>query len=119
MGGAGYQGREVLYYATIHRHPLVGGFIGRMPPAIASEYGRNPALARFLELSGDLSQTQTPAEAVSESTPDGARELPCRYLVIDRRAASSELLNYARTLPLRLLESDEARDLFVIEDGAR
>ena len=30
--GRGSQERRLLYYATIHGHPLVGGYIGRTPP---------------------------------------------------------------------------------------
>src|SRR4029453_12824170 len=49
--GLGNQDRRVLYYATIHGHPLVGGFIGRMPPRVAAGYEAMPVVGNLLRLS--------------------------------------------------------------------
>ena len=100
--GVGSQERRVLYYATIHGHPLVGGYIGRMPPGVAEAYERMPVVGNLLRLSSGR-----PAVA------DAAGPQPCRYLVVDRETASPELQAYVQTaLRLDLLAASDGHDLY-------
>ena len=93
-----------MYYATLHEHPLAGGYIGRMPLDAAERYRRHPLTAMLLRLSGD---TMAVAPS-SDSEPP-----PCRYLVVDRQSSSSELLGtMSPSLPTNHLASDERRDLY-------
>jgi hypothetical protein len=101
--GVGSQERAILYYATLHEHPLAGGYIGRMPLDAAERYRRYPLTAMLLRLSGD---TMAVAPA-----PD-SEPAPCRYLVVDRQSSSSELLDYVARLSANHLASDERRDLY-------
>ena len=50
--GRGSQERRLLYHATIHGHPVVGGYIGRMPPGVAQAYESMPVVGNLLRLSG-------------------------------------------------------------------
>jgi hypothetical protein len=105
-GGAGSQERRVLYYATLHGHPLVGGFIGRMPPGVADAYRAMPVVGNLLRLSQ--------GEPASGGPPPA--DVPFRYLVLDTRTASAALDAYVRSLPnLRLIASDEGRQLYGVQ----
>jgi hypothetical protein len=101
--GVGSQERVALYHATLHEHPLAGGYIGRMPADAAERYRRYPLTAALLRLSGD---TAAPPP-VSSSDP-----APCQYLVVDRRSSSTELRAYVAQLPGDLIASDEDRDVY-------
>jgi hypothetical protein len=101
--GVGSQERVALYHATLHEHPLAGGYIGRMPADAAERYRRHPLTAALLRLSGD---TAAPSPV---STSDPA---PCRYLVVDRRTSSTELQAYVAQLQVDRIASDEDRDVY-------
>ncbi len=104
--GAGSQAREVMYFATLHGHPLVGGFVGRMPPGAASGYAEMPVVSTLLALSGG--QHAAPANGRS-----GAQ--PCRYVIINRLTASPELQAYAQAaLRLELLADEQGRALYAV-----
>jgi hypothetical protein len=101
--GVGSQDRAILYYATLHEHPLAGGYIGRMPVDAAERYRRLPLTAALLRLSGD---------SAAASSARGSEPPPCRYLVVDRQSSSSELLDYVARLPTKHMASDDRRDLY-------
>ncbi len=84
--GRGSQDRRLLYHATIHGHPVVGGYIGRMPPNVAQAYEAMPVVGNLLRLSNG-------EEAIEEESPTS---LPFRYLVLDTDKASVELIDYVR-----------------------
>ena len=60
--GRGSQDRRLLYHATIHGHPVVGGYIGRMPPNVAQAYDAMPVVGNLLRLSSG-------EEAIEEDAP--------------------------------------------------
>jgi hypothetical protein len=107
--GRGSQNRRLLYHATIHGHPVVGGYIGRMPPNVARAYDLMPVVGNLLRLSNG-------EEAVQEDAPVS---LPFRYLVLDTATASSELVDYVkRTLDMDLISTGDGRELYAVQ-GAR
>jgi len=101
--GIGSQDRRVLYYATLHEHPLVGGYIGRMPPRARERISAMAVAGRLLNLNRG-------------GWVDGDRELfeaaACRYLVVNRPASTTAELDYVARLPADRIASDEARDLY-------
>ena len=101
--GVGSQDRSALYYATVHAHPLVGGYIGRMPADAAERYGRNPLTATLLRLSGGAAVP--PVELNADPSP-------CRYVVVDRTSSSAALQAYVGQLPADRIAADERRDLY-------
>ena len=101
--GVGAQDRRALFYATLHEHPMVGGYIGRMPTDAAERYSRNPVTAKLLDLSGGGAPPPVPLN----TDPS-----PCRYLVVNRGASSAALRAYVAQLPGELLATDEGRDLY-------
>ena len=108
--GRGSQERRLLYYATIHGHPVVGGYIGRMPPHVAQAYGMMPVVGNLLRLSNG-------EEEVEET--DAPASLPFRYLVLDTKAASPELVDYVRrALDMDLISAGDGKELYAVQ-GAR
>ncbi len=107
--GIGDQNRRILYYATIHGHPLVGGYIGRMPPGVASAYASMPVVGNLLRLSsGEPRGDDLPAVA-----------LPFRYLVLDTKTASPEIVDYIKSvLDMDLIESGDGKELYAVQ-GAK
>jgi len=98
----GSQERRVLYYATIHEHPLVGGYIGRMPADAAERYEKMPVVGTLLRLSDGRPDSSGPADA---------GHAVCRYIVLNR-LSSPELRAYVQQLPLELVAGDEERDIY-------
>jgi hypothetical protein len=94
-----------LYYATIHGHPVVGGF-DSAASAMAQPYALMPVIGNLMRLSSGLA-------AVEER--DSAA-LPFRYLVLDSKAASPELVDYVRsTLDMDLIASADDRHLYAVQ----
>jgi hypothetical protein len=107
--GRGSQDRRLLYNATLHGHPVVGGYIGRMPPNVAQAYDAMPVVGNLLRLSNG-------EEEIEEEPPIA---LPFRYLVLDTTAASPELIDYVRrTLDMDLISSSDGKQLYAVQ-GAR
>ena len=101
--GVGSQDRAALYYATVHEHPLAGGYIGRMPADAARRYEAMPIAGTLLRLSDARADAAMDA-LVSES--------PCTYLVVNRAAASPALRTYVERLPVQRIGGDTDRDLY-------
>jgi hypothetical protein len=107
--GIGSQDRRLLYNATIHGHPVVGGYIGRMPPNVAAAYEEMPVVGNLLRLSNG-------EEAIPEPSPSA---LPFRYLVLDTTTASPQLVEYVRhALDMDLIASGDGQQLYAVQ-GAR
>jgi hypothetical protein len=102
-GGVGSQERRSLYYATVHEHPLVGGYIGRMPADTAQRYEDMPVVGALLRLSDGRPDS---------SGPPDVRQSACRYFVVNRPRMSGELRAYVQQLPLDLVATDEERDIY-------
>jgi hypothetical protein len=104
--GTGDQDRRVLYYATLHGHPVIGGFIGRMPPGVASAYEAMPVVGNLLRLSS--------GEPAIEDVAVPA--LPFRYLVLNTKTASPELIQYLKsTLDMDLIASGDGKELYAVQ----
>jgi hypothetical protein len=107
--GRGSQERRLLYNATIHGHPVVGGYIGRMPPNVALAYETMPVVGNLLRLSNG-------EQAIDEEAPP---TLPFRYLVLDTNTASPELVEYVRrSLDMDLIASGAGKQLYAVQ-GAK
>jgi hypothetical protein len=92
--GVGSQERSALWYATLHRHPLVGGYIGRMPPNVVERYRAMPIVGTLLSLSSG----QEPGSPLADVDVAAS---PCRYLVVHRAASSAALLSYIDSLSVK------------------
>jgi len=102
--GVGSQDRRVLFYATQHEHPLVGGYVGRMPAGARERYERTPIAATLLDVSDGA--------PVPPSADVDAAHAPCRYLVLHRASSSAALLSYVERLRAREVAADGDLTLF-------
>jgi hypothetical protein len=102
--GVGSQERRALFYATQHGHPLVGGYIGRMPADAAERYERMPVAGTLLALSNG-----EPARKTDEAN---ATASPCRYLVVHRSTTSAALGGYVTALRAERMMVDGERELY-------
>jgi hypothetical protein len=100
--GVGSQDRRSLYYATVHAHPLVGGYVGRVPADAERRYEQMPIVGTLLRLSDGRPVAGSPS----------GFDAPCQYLVVNREMASEALRDYVQTLPLDRIASDPQRDLY-------
>jgi hypothetical protein len=105
--GFGSQDRRILFYATQHEHPLVGGYIGRMPPRAKERIEGMPVAGPLLELSSRPEAARSRPVATAD-----APEQTCRYLVVNRAASPAAVLSYVQQLPAERIASDESRDLY-------
>ena len=104
--GQGSQDRRLLYHATIHGHPVVGGYIGRMPPAVAQAYGAMPVIGNLLRLSNG-------GEAIED---DSALALPFRYLVLDTATAPPKIVEYVKSaLDMDLITRAGGKELYAVQ----
>lgn len=110
--GAGSQERRVMFYATLHEHPLVGGYIGRMPADAVDRYQANPTIAQLLRLSGGSSPPAGMSGSEKFRATEVAPTAPCAYLLVDRASSSAALLSYVAQLPADRIAADERRDLY-------
>jgi len=102
--GVGSQDRRVLFYATEHQHPLVGGYIGRMPPDSADRY-------RSMAVAGPLLALSDGAPAPPQTPPNPSAS-PCRYLVVHPSVASPPLLAYVASLRAARIAADDNLELY-------
>jgi hypothetical protein len=102
----GDQDRRVLYYATLHGHPLVGGYIDHMPPGMPAAYAAMPIVGNLLRLSN--------GEPAADEVKMAA--LPFRYLVLNTKTASPELVQYVEsTLDMDLIASGDGKELYAVQ----
>jgi hypothetical protein len=102
--GVGSQDRRALWYATVHHHPMVGGYIGRMPADAVERYRRTPVVGTLLMLSAG----QEPAAL----TDTDVASSPCRYLVVHRATSPARLLSYVDSLAIGPIFTDGGDELY-------
>jgi len=104
-----------VLYQTVHEHPIVGGFVARIPPRVIDGYLADPAIGPLLRESEGSAPGAPPLSGASLRDALHARGI--RYVVL-RRSAASPLL--ARQIDdalgaSKLLEAD-GRALFVVPE---
>jgi len=109
FGERGWLAHETLAYQTVHRKPLVGGFVARLPPSLVARYEQNPFMRRLLDLS-----TAPPLAGVPTSCDAGGLDaLDVRYVILDRARATPALQRFVVScVPLRPIAGDGRRTLF-------
>lgn len=117
MGDLTPMDHQILVCQTIHQHPLVGGVLARLPPAVLTAYEGDPLLAAWLQLSGahgnnDSNHPLLPGAALAEERlkADGIA-----FVLLNRATASAALREYVeRVLPLTLVAQEDNRALYVV-----
>jgi hypothetical protein len=113
-------GTEVLFFQTSHEHPLLGGYLSRVPRAAFRRAVEDPVLDALVALSerGVRNLPVDAEEAARRAAPDFAREVRLRYVVVDLRRTSPRLHRFAReAFGLEPVAAD--RDRIVYRVGGR
>jgi hypothetical protein len=112
FGEIGSLDMRVMWYQTLHRRAITGGFVARLDPRVVTGYRRDPVLGVLLRLSGGASlATQPTIDAAIAGAVLRARGI--RFVMLNRERASADLVRYVeRELPLRVLADDSGRTLF-------
>jgi len=118
FGETGIFDSRTLWYQTIHKRPITGGFVARMTPGLITSYNTAPVLGSLLRLSSGEPLARepltTPASAAAALHSQGIR-----FIVINRDTSPPDLLLYIRlALPLRLLATDGRRELYMVQEGS-
>lgn len=106
-----------LLNQTVHRRPIVGGFVARLPPQIESRYRELPVIGTLWA----LSDRRGPGVGGPPPTDPGsaARALAAqgvRFLVLNRDLASPELSAFVeRGIASRELARDDHRTVYEID----
>ena len=104
----------VLLHQTVHERPLLGGFVARLSPDVASAYAAMPVIGTFLRLSsgGRLSEEPT-ADPVAASAQ--LASFGILYIVVNTQTAPADLMEYVRTrLSLRMIAEDDGRTFYEV-----
>ena len=115
FGESGHFDTRTLYYQTLHRKPLLGGFIARVPESTKDNYRQTPVLASLLQLSegGRLSEVEMQRDR--REAPAVMERLGIGYLVLNRATASELLIKYVETvLPVRVITEEAVRTLYIV-----
>jgi len=97
-------------FQTVHEHPVVGGYISRIPPRIVSAYVEDPIFGPLLRASEGVSDEAMPEP---RALPDGLRARGIRYVVLRRPGTPAALVDYVeRALARFSLARDDDRELF-------
>jgi hypothetical protein len=117
FGETGVLDPRTIWYQTIHRKPVVGGFIARMPASLEHEVLDSATLRALVQLSTD---GRADEETVHRGRAESAAFFEARsirYLMLDRSAASPALGAFVTSLPLELVGSGAHRELYVVGDS--
>jgi hypothetical protein len=116
FGETGRLDHSVLYFQTLHEHPMVGGFVARMSRRLKDVHLSDPALGPLLMLSGDKRINGRPAQNDAPMTiGNGLRRLGIRYIVLNRDTAPSALAQVVdRMCGVTRVARDGARELFTL-----
>lgn len=115
FGETGSLDEAVLLHQMIHERPIVGGFVARLPPAIATTYEKLPVIRSLLRLSsgGAASEqdlTLTRAEAAAALASAGIA-----FVVLDTRRASASLIDYVQSrIELRRMAEEDGRVFYEV-----
>jgi hypothetical protein len=112
FGERGLLDAEVLLGQTIHTHPLVGGFLARLPPRVWSWYEQNEPYRTLLMLSAGDPPTAFPS---CEQVISGLRAGNVDFVVLYPQRATPAVSEFVRELPLRRVSQDDHRVLFTVE----
>ena len=100
-------------FQTIHQHPVVGGFVARIPERVKTGYFDDRVFGPLLRASEP--STQTVALPAPGAFHDDLRAKGIRYVILRRSAAPTSMTRLVEeALGASLLARDADRDLFEV-----
>lgn len=114
FGEVGRFDSAVLLYQTVHQRPILGGFVARLPRSVVREYSALPVVSALLHLSSGGRLNDEPRGDARTNTMQLAA-LGVSYIVVDTRAASTDLKQYVETaLALRAVGEEDGRAFYEV-----
>ena len=111
FGDTGLFDRDVLFEQTVHGHPLVGGFLARLPASIRPWYLSHEPYATLAGLSGR--DAHAAAWPTCAAVADGLKRANVTYVVLYRSTASPEAVAFVgERMPLAKISEDSGRTLY-------
>jgi hypothetical protein len=105
---------EQLYYQAEHHHPVMGGYLSRVPEKVFSGYQQMPALAWLVESqSGEANLSPVSPHVFS----DWLKVNGVRWIILDRRLSSLALVKNLEEIRGPADFSDENYVRWDIKDG--
>jgi hypothetical protein len=105
---------DALYGQTAHRHPLVGGFVARLPPRVGDWYASTEPFATLLRLSERGGSSDFPD---CPTVAAGLARAAVSFLVLYRADASADLIRFVEAgMPVSMVEADGTRTLFRVSE---
>jgi hypothetical protein len=118
FGGRGDLNEMQFYYQTVHKRPLVGGYLSRLPKSVVAAYSSDPLVDALLNLSeraGRSATQQLVALPDASVARDRLHANGIAFVMLNRRLSPPALIDYVeKTMPLTLIESDEERSLYAV-----
>lgn len=114
FGVIGAFDERTLLHQMTHGHPLVGGFVARLPESVKRRYSEQPLLRSLLAMSAAMPPTPEDGALTPQQAARILREAGVRYVVLHRGAASPQLAAYATSLRLRSIQSADDRELLAV-----
>ena len=101
------------YYQTVHKKPIMGGYLSRLPKRGVDRYSRRPVTRMLLKLSAGDKESPEKTREVAALAHEMRRELNIGYVVVDAARASRELFEFARqAFDLEFVAADGTYQLF-------
>jgi hypothetical protein len=116
FGETGSFDSAVLLHQMMHERPIVGGFVARLPPAIAATYESMPVVQSLLRLSSgraasDQDLTLTRRDAAAALVSAGIA-----FVVLDTRRASTDLVQYVHSrIELQQIAEEDGRVFYKVQ----
>lgn len=101
---------ERLYFQTIHAHPLIGGYLSRVPDRIFGSYRDEPVIAELVRLQSAGGVTELPAAAFD----DLCRRWGIRWVVVEESKCSDALRSVVESWMGTPVIAVDGRSLFRI-----
>jgi hypothetical protein len=116
FGEKGLLEHDALYGQTIHRRPIVGGFLARLPPRVWSWYAQTEPYRSLLALSSSHTTTAPLPLPSCELVITGLRAASVVYVVFYPKDATERLQEMVTTrMPLQQVAEDDSRVLFRVD----
>lgn len=115
FGERGALDNATMYYQTVHGHPLVGGFVARLPARLVAAHDTEPALRAVLEMSEGRDLPGADRARVVDDVRTFMRARGIRYVIVNLATAPQPLQSFAAALQLRVVAEQDGRRLLVLD----
>jgi hypothetical protein len=107
------------FFQTLHRRPLIGGYLSRVPEAPKREFRRAPILRALSQLSERGASIDAAWVEQARASRERFMARSCiRYVVVDRHRATPALRDFAvDVLKLVSIHRDADHELLVPDDA--